>query len=55
MGNDAQKALNSSGDCHYDVNCPIGNGWTNQINSVAMIIAGVDFAVVLLFTIPQEM
>jgi len=32
------KALNSSGDCNIDVNCPLGNGWENQIRSVAMIV-----------------
>lgn len=32
------KALNSSGDCNIDVNCPLGNGWDDQIRSVAMIV-----------------
>ena len=32
------KALNDSGDCEYDVNCPLGNGWENEIRSVALII-----------------
>lgn len=32
------KALNDSGDCMYDVNCPIGAGWENQRNSVAMMV-----------------
>lgn len=32
------KALNDSGDCEYDVECPIGNGWEDEIRSVAMII-----------------
>lgn len=32
------KALNSSGDCNVDVNCPLGNGWEDQIRSVAMIV-----------------
>lgn len=32
------KALNDSGDCQYDVECPLGNGWENEIRSVAMII-----------------
>lgn len=32
------KALNSSGDCNIDVNCPLGSGWENQIKSVAMIV-----------------
>lgn len=34
------KALNSSGDCNVDVNCPLGNGWEDQIRSVAMIVVG---------------
>lgn len=37
------KALNSSGDCEYDVNCPIGAGWENQRNSVAMMVDGGGF------------
>lgn len=32
------KALNSSGDCQIDVNCPLGDGWEDQIRSVAMIV-----------------
>ncbi len=36
--NSLAKALNSSGDCNIDVNCPLGNGWDNEINSVAMIV-----------------
>lgn len=35
-----QKALNSSGDCNVDVNCPLGIGWEDQIRSVAMIVVG---------------
>lgn len=37
---DLAKALNSSGDCNIDVNCPLGNGWENEIRSVAMIVVG---------------
>lgn len=37
------KALNSSGSCEYDVNCPIGAGWENQRNSVAMMVNGGGF------------
>jgi hypothetical protein len=37
------KALNSSGDCEYDVNCPIGAGWENQRNAVAMMVEGGGF------------
>lgn len=37
---DLVKALNSSGDCNIDVHCPLGNGWENQIRSVAMIVVG---------------
>lgn len=35
---DLAKALNSSGACNIDVNCPLGNGWEDQIRSVAMIV-----------------
>ena len=34
------RALNSSGDCNIDVNCPLGIGWDNEIRSVAMIVVG---------------
>ena len=34
------KSLNSSGTCEIDVNCPLGLGWENQRNSVALIIMG---------------
>ncbi|XOV66316.1 MAG: T9SS type A sorting domain-containing protein [Fluviicola sp.] len=32
------KGLNDSGDCNIDVECPLGNGWENEIRSVAMIV-----------------
>lgn len=32
------KALNGSGNCQIDVGCSLGNGWENEIRSVAMII-----------------
>lgn len=35
---EVEKALNSSGSCNIDVLCPLGVGWENQINSVAMIL-----------------
>tara|TARA_B110000285_G_scaffold37937_2_gene41123 strand:- start:937 stop:4353 length:3417 start_codon:yes stop_codon:yes gene_type:complete len=35
---DLTKALNGSGDCNIDVNCPLGAGWDDQIRSVAMIV-----------------
>lgn len=35
-----EKALNSSGDCNIDVNCPLGSAWGDQIRSVAMIVVG---------------
>ena len=38
--NKLSRALNSSGDCNIDVNCPLGNGWDNEIRSVAMIVVG---------------
>ena len=34
------KSLNSSGTCEIDVNCPLGLGWENQRNSVALMIMG---------------
>lgn len=34
------KTLGQSGNCMYDVNCPIGLGWENQRNSVALVISG---------------
>ncbi len=34
------KSLNSSGDCNIDVACPLGVGWEDQINSVALVIVG---------------
>ncbi|MDG1334299.1 MAG: T9SS type A sorting domain-containing protein [Crocinitomicaceae bacterium] len=34
------KALNSSGNCNIDVNCPLGDPWKNQSRSVAMIVVG---------------
>jgi lysyl endopeptidase len=40
MMDDFMKNLNSSGACNIDVNCPQGNGWGNQIKSVARIVAG---------------
>jgi lysyl endopeptidase len=35
-----EKVLGSSGDCEFDVNCPIGAGWENQRNSAVMLVAG---------------
>lgn len=37
------KLLNSSGNCEYDVNCPVGVGWENQRNAVAMMVNGGGF------------
>lgn len=37
------KAIGDSGDCNYDVNCPISAGWENQRNSVAMMMNGGGF------------
>ncbi len=34
------KSLNSSGICEIDVNCPLGLGWEEQRNSVALVITG---------------
>lgn len=33
------KGLNGSGDCNHDVDCPLGTGWQDQINAVAMLVA----------------
>lgn len=35
-----EKALNSSGPCNIDADCPLGNGWEDQKKSVAMIVSG---------------
>jgi hypothetical protein len=37
------KALNSAGNCHYDVNCPQGSLWLDQSHSVAMMVTGGGF------------
>lgn len=37
---DLFKALEDSGDCNVDVNCTLGDGWENEIRSVAMIVVG---------------
>lgn len=37
------KDIGDSGSCEYDVNCPIGAGWENQRNSVAIMINGGGF------------
>lgn len=37
------KGLNTSGNCNYDVNCPIGAGYELQRNSVAMMVSGGGF------------
>jgi lysyl endopeptidase len=37
------KSLNSSSFCEIDVNCPLGIGWENQRNSVAMMVSGGGF------------
>ena len=41
--NQLAKSLNSSGSCEIDVNCPLGAGWENQRNSVAMMVNGGGF------------
>lgn len=40
---DIAKGLNTSGDCNVDVNCPLGSGWEQQRNSVAMMVSGGGF------------
>lgn len=37
---DLTRALHDAGDCNVDVNCPLGDGFENQIKSVAMIVVG---------------
>ncbi len=37
------KGLNTSGDCHYDVNCSLGTGYELQTKSVAMMVNGGGF------------
>lgn len=39
LGN-GTKGLNDSGPCNINVICPEGDGWRDQIRSVAMIVAG---------------
>jgi len=34
------KAFGGSGSCNYDVNCPLGNGFEDQKNGVALTISG---------------
>lgn len=34
------RGLNDSGPCNIDVDCPLGIGWEQQIQSVAMIVSG---------------
>lgn len=34
------RGLNDSGACNVDVNCPLGDGWEDQIRAVAMIVVG---------------
>jgi lysyl endopeptidase len=35
-----KKLLVVSGNCNIDVNCPLGQGWENQRNAVACVVAG---------------
>ncbi len=35
-----EKALNTSGDCNIDINCPQGSGWEIPRNGVAMLVNG---------------
>jgi hypothetical protein len=35
---DLARGLNDSGACNVDVNCPLGDDWSDQIRSVAMIV-----------------
>lgn len=36
----AEKAFGSSGNCNLNVNCPEGSAWTNERNSVVMLVSG---------------
>lgn len=40
LDNYFDKALNSSGSCNIDINCPEGSGWEIPRNSVAMLVNG---------------
>ncbi|MCB1046353.1 MAG: trypsin-like serine protease [Calditrichaeota bacterium] len=42
---DASRDYNDSGNCNNNVNCPEGTNWTEEINSVAMILTGGGFRV----------
>lgn len=33
-----EKSLGDAGDCHYNINCPIGQNWQNEKNAVALIL-----------------
>jgi hypothetical protein len=39
-GEFVQKAFGSSGSCNLNVNCPEGAAWTNERNSVVMLVSG---------------
>jgi len=41
--NELAKSLNQSGNCQIDVNCPLGDDWINQRNSVVMMVNGGGF------------
>lgn len=34
------KSFGQAGSCNIDVNCPLGQGWENQRNSVACVVSG---------------
>lgn len=36
----SEKAFGSSGSCNFNVNCSVGANWTNQRNSVVMLVSG---------------
>ncbi len=36
----AEKAFGSSGSCNMNVNCPDGDSWQNEKNSVVMLVSG---------------
>jgi len=40
IGEQILRGLNDSGACNIDVLCPLGNGWEDQIRSVALIVVG---------------
>lgn len=43
LARESSRDFNDSGSCNNNVNCPEGADWTDEINSVAMILTGGGF------------